>query len=200
MRSTIWAMLCVISVVACLAQQQPSFEETTNWIIGRLPEAGYQITVETRGLQIVETFGNVKVYFDGCKMNFRVSGSRTAYFTDGSGFSNQIRDISDGAADLALISAPTLKTEMIQEQGKTEGPSEVFGVVLRSQSLKQPAFTGYVLFQNGVNSDHPTEDRRSFAPTFALGIWFQDQSMAERVMEAFTHAVALCGGGKAEPF
>lgn len=182
------------------SKEPATLQETTDWIVSHLPEAGYFYTRE--GATLVFTFevGRLRANFDGCKMTFEGLSLDTASRKEGVVYSDTSRISQSGTANLKLMSAPTLQTLKAPKIRNQFGPPEVFEILLASQSVKEPAFAGSIMGHYEHVGEPPRDGKGIFQPTYRLSISFTDRSRAEQVMKAFTHAITLCGGGKKEPF
>jgi hypothetical protein len=192
----VWIALAQLGLThTCFAQKQPTLQQTTDWLASRIPEAGFSILYRYSS----ENTSGIKedansVTFKGCFMSFR---QHYSYEGTGALADSSSEHSLAGTAQLGFLAAPWVKEEKIEAVHKEMGPPLVWQVVLHSQSLEAPAFTG--VQQEDRNKSGNSQTHVSGA-NFSLIFQFQDKSLSGRVQKAFQHAISMCGGGKAEPF
>ena len=132
---------CLMLILPCCGQKQPTLEETTDWIVSRIKEGEANYSYQYyHGSDIDHASVVVTASFEGCKMKFSVE-------TD---FDTPTRNYRiEGSAQLKLLAPPATQTAPFEFAGKYSGPKELTSLTLRSQSAKASAFEAERVIRNG---------------------------------------------------
>ena len=177
--------------VTLLTANEPSLKETTDWLRDRLTESGYAARTSYKdGSASLRKVAD-KLLVDGCSISYRYrSDSENRSF---------ILNASTVRVDYfwATVSLAAA-TQDVLVQEKTILGTKYFDVKINSSSGKLLGKYGMKTFISENGGPQRTINEDSGDAKAAL-FSFADESLAQRVAKALSHAVSLCGGST-EPF
>lgn len=179
---------------------QPTLQETTDWISTRISGNGYRYSYTDDSGRLFDTsYKSTSLSFQSCQMDYTSGGCNYD-----KGVCTSI-DSTKVSVQLKLLTNPAFTTLPFRPAGLKNGPKEMSTLTLNSQSIKAPAISGFrsVIDYTGSAATVSPPINLQGKDTLTLVIPFADKELGERMHKAFQHAISLCGGGKPaekEPF
>jgi hypothetical protein len=156
------------------AASSPSLAETTQWISDRVAEIRILVAIPPN---------------DHLHMTYSVKFQNCAAFLEVFSKSRERSDQTTGTVYLQLLGAPRILQQTLPNGSAAV---QLWTVQLPSHSVANPAWKMTTRWSDGSVTTAPKEIVGMFP--------FDTPEMADRVLRAFTHAIQLCGGARAEPF
>jgi len=187
-------MLVSFTNTRCLAQatggdqNKPSLEDTANVIVRTLDQAVAKFDFSFAGRGVRGRIGRVTVYqnvaVDACKIRYeKVFGNRDE--------STRVAYRSINLANVALPFGEITPSKTPGMAGMTETITEVdYTLPLRYRQI-----VSYTEQRTNKGVEEQPEQKATTSASWQ----FPDEQMANRIRNALTHAVKLCGG-KEDPF
>lgn len=169
-------------------QNKPSLEDTTNFIVRTLDQAVAKFEFSFVGRGVRGRIGRVTVYqnvaVDGCKIRYeKVFGNR-----------DESTRVAYRSINLASVALPIGEIT----------PSKTPGMAGMTETITELDYTVPLRYRQTVSyteqrTNKGVEDQPEQKATTSASWQFPDEQIANRVRNAVTYAVKLCGG-KEDPF